>query len=183
MSDSASLSSRMARFNPFKRSKRTEDDEDDQGEEIDNETVAGGGHSALTADVTKHRLRVSDALRSFLSHEGLLEKDDSEGLIHLLDKPVAVPPQSVTDRSHPLSEYFISSSHNTYLMAHQLYGASSAAAYETTLKAGARCIEIDVWYVPLPQSKTHSLTCEGTTRTIRTSPKVRTDMIRLANYV
>ncbi|WP_223677177.1 phosphatidylinositol-specific phospholipase C domain-containing protein [Novilysobacter selenitireducens] len=30
-----------------------------------------------------------------------------------------------------MTEYFISSSHNTYLLANQLYGAASAQAYTT----------------------------------------------------
>ncbi|KAL2142040.1 hypothetical protein VTI28DRAFT_1610 [Corynascus sepedonium] len=152
MSESArsQLSSRMAKLNPFKAKSRREDDEDDVGEEIDGNSYAGGGHSALPIDTTQHPLRVSHALRSFLYHKGLLGDDDlgdslSPSLITLLNKPIVQPPAHILDRSHPLPEYFISSSHNTYLMAHQLFGASSAGAYETTLKAGARCIEIDAW--------------------------------------
>ncbi|KAI9870140.1 MAG: hypothetical protein M1823_008840, partial [Watsoniomyces obsoletus] len=30
-------------------------------------------------------------------------------------------------------------------MAHQLFGTSSATAYETALNAGSRCVEIDAW--------------------------------------
>ena len=60
-------------------------------------------------------------------------------------KPHIQVPSSITDRSRPLPEYFISSSHNTYLVAHQLYGSSTAIAYETALKTGARCVEIDAW--------------------------------------
>ncbi|KAG7285645.1 hypothetical protein NEMBOFW57_010274 [Staphylotrichum longicolle] len=135
----------MARLNPFKAKSRRDDDDDDedQGLEIDGNTVAGGGHSALPTDITQHHLRVSRALKSFLAHQGVLSEDDAQGLQALLDKPVISPPAHLFDRSHPLPEYFISSSHNTYLMAHQLFGTSSAGAYETTLRAGARCIEID----------------------------------------
>jgi phosphatidylinositol phospholipase C delta len=140
----------MSRLNPFKSRSRREEDEDDRGEEIDADTLAGGGHSALRTDITQHHLRVSHALRSFLIHKGVLgndNADDTEELRALLDKPISSPPAHLMDRSHPLSEYFISSSHNTYLMAHQLFGTSSAGAYETTLKAGARCVEIDAWWV------------------------------------
>ncbi|GAB1313731.1 hypothetical protein MFIFM68171_03941 [Madurella fahalii] len=154
MSDSVptGLSARMAKLNPFKSKPRRDEDDEDRGEEIDSNTVAGGGHSALPTDITQYHLRVSPALKSFLIHEGALTEgeieDGSEGLRALLDKPLTSPPAELIDRSHPLPEYYISSSHNTYLMAHQLYGTSSAGAYETTLKAGARCIEIDAWDNP-----------------------------------
>ncbi|KAM7187920.1 PLC-like phosphodiesterase, TIM beta/alpha-barrel-containing domain containing protein [Rhypophila sp. PSN 637] len=49
------------------------------------------------------------------------------------------------DLSHPISNYFISSSHNTYLEGNQLSGKSSAEAYRKVLRNGCRCIEIDVW--------------------------------------
>ncbi|KAK3693766.1 PLC-like phosphodiesterase [Podospora appendiculata] len=50
-----------------------------------------------------------------------------------------------TDLSHPISNYFISSSHNTYLEGNQLSSKSSAEAYRAVLQNGCRCIEIDVW--------------------------------------
>lgn len=52
-------------------------------------------------------------------------------------------PQSRFDR--PLNEYFISSSHNTYLLGRQVAGASSTEAYITALQQGCRCVEIDCW--------------------------------------
>lgn len=53
------------------------------------------------------------------------------------------PPKSRFDR--PLNEYFISSSHNTYLLGRQVAGASSTEAYITALTQGCRCVEIDCW--------------------------------------
>ncbi|KAK2764322.1 Phospholipase C [Arachnomyces sp. PD_36] len=52
-------------------------------------------------------------------------------------------PQSRFDR--PLNEYFISTSHNTYLLGRQVAGASSTEAYITALQQGCRCVEIDCW--------------------------------------
>ena len=45
----------------------------------------------------------------------------------------------------PLNEYFISTSHNTYLRGRQFAGDSSTEAYISALRRGCRCIEIDCW--------------------------------------
>lgn len=49
------------------------------------------------------------------------------------------------DTSFPISNYFVSSSHNTYLTGNQLYSKASTEAYKDVLCRGCRCIEIDVW--------------------------------------
>ncbi|KAH7026736.1 phosphatidylinositol-specific phospholipase C [Microdochium trichocladiopsis] len=144
------ITARLARLNPL--SKRRGDD-DDVGEAIDDSTVAGGGHGARHSNVTDTQLRVSSALRAFLVKQNVLSEADAQpgqtslspALRSLLERPHAIVPPELTDRSHPLPEYFISSSHNTYLMGHQLHGKSSATAYETALNTGSRCVEVDAW--------------------------------------
>ncbi|KAG9472415.1 hypothetical protein GDO78_019713 [Eleutherodactylus coqui] len=52
------------------------------------------------------------------------------------------------DMTQPLCHYFISSSHNTYLMEDQLRGHSSVEGYIRALKRGCRCVEVDTWDGP-----------------------------------
>ncbi|CAL1269521.1 unnamed protein product [Larinioides sclopetarius] len=57
-------------------------------------------------------------------------------------------PQHLTvcqDMTHPFPHYFISTSHNTYLLEDQLKGPSSIEGYSTALKMGCRCLKVDCW--------------------------------------
>ncbi|KAK7750442.1 hypothetical protein SLS62_007631 [Diatrype stigma] len=67
---------------------------------------------------------------------------DAERPVHFSEK----------DLTKPISNYFISSSHNTYLSGSQVTGRSSAEAYRRVLRKNCRCIEIDVWDPDSPSS-------------------------------
>ena len=146
----SNITSRLSKLNPFGRVKT---DEEELGDTIDGTSVAGGGHASRRTNLTKKELRVGQALKEFLVEKKVLSPADAgpdndvqvPALKALLDKSHINVPDYIKDRSHPLPEYFISSSHNTYLTAHQLYGSSKAVAYETALLTGARCVEIDAW--------------------------------------
>jgi Ca2+-binding EF-hand superfamily protein len=66
------------------------------------------------------------------------------------------------DDSYPLNDYFMASSHNTYLVGNQLSGAASVEAYVRCMQKGCRCIEVDCWDGPRGQAKaTHGGTLTG----------------------
>ncbi|KAK4229033.1 putative 1-phosphatidylinositol-4,5-bisphosphate phosphodiesterase [Podospora fimiseda] len=71
-------------------------------------------------------------------------------------KAVRRPRSNEIDVSKPISNYFISSSHNTYLDGNQLSSKSTADAYRAVLRSGCRCIEIDVWNGPISRNPSKS---------------------------
>lgn len=66
------------------------------------------------------------------------------------------------DDSLPLNDYFMASSHNTYLVGNQLAGSASVEGYVRCIQRGCRCIEIDCWDGPNNEPKaTHGMTLTG----------------------
>ena len=77
--------------------------------------------------------------RSALSMEGFTQFmmfNESQEIIDVAQKCTVYQ-----DMSHPLSHYWIASSHNTYLLGDQLTSQSSVDAYINALKEGCRCVE------------------------------------------
>ncbi|KAG5940371.1 hypothetical protein E4U59_002481 [Claviceps monticola] len=145
------MPTRILRYsNPVQYVAVTTHGEDDEYYEDD---LDSHGCRTRQAELLKQQLRVGKWLRRFLANNAVMTEDEAGARIDeltpalrgLLSKSHVHMPKSLLDRSRPLPEYYISSSHNTYLMAHQLYGSSSASAYETALKTGSRCVEIDAW--------------------------------------
>ncbi|XP_048050214.1 1-phosphatidylinositol 4,5-bisphosphate phosphodiesterase delta-4 [Megalobrama amblycephala] len=78
-----------------------------------------------------HLMTIDGFLMYLTSPEGSIFNPEWQGLFQ--------------DMSQPLAHYYISSSHNTYLMEDQLKGPSSVEAYIQALKRGCRCVEVDCW--------------------------------------
>jgi phosphatidylinositol phospholipase C, delta len=72
---------------------------------------------------------------------------DFDAFVHYMTSPAAeaLGPAPPVDLSWPLNNYFVSSSHNSYLVGNQLTSDSSTEAYREILLRGGRCVEIDVW--------------------------------------
>ncbi|XP_058015926.1 1-phosphatidylinositol 4,5-bisphosphate phosphodiesterase beta-3 [Ahaetulla prasina] len=98
------------------------------------------------------RAQVRQLIAKYESNQQFEQRDQMslEGFGRYLggEENTVVPPEKLDlsdDMTHPLSSYFINSSHNTYLTAGQLTGNSSVEMYRQVLLSGCRCIELDCW--------------------------------------
>ncbi|WEW55904.1 phosphatidylinositol phospholipase C [Emydomyces testavorans] len=114
-----------------------------QGEDVDNNKDYW--FSVFEKFVRRSRLR-SPSLPEPVSGTAALMNLDAFSSF-LMSPANSIYPAQVTPSKHelPLNDYFVSSSHNTYLLGRQVAGASSTEAYIAALQKGCRCVEIDCW--------------------------------------
>jgi phosphatidylinositol phospholipase C delta len=116
---------------------------DAQGEDVDSDRAYWEGVFAKFVRRSKSK---EQALQEALDGEvaRMNEAALTGYLISTFNVPLSpVPADFSLDR--PLHEYFISSSHNTYLLGRQVAGQSSVEAYISALNRGCRCVEVDCW--------------------------------------
>ncbi|XP_071494075.1 uncharacterized protein [Diadema antillarum] len=88
-------------------------------------------YEPVPENIENNRLGIDGLMRYVLSEEGDLFEHGHREVNQ--------------DMTRPLSEYYIASSHNTYLLGDQLMSQSSVDVYGLVLQAGCRCVELDCW--------------------------------------
>lgn len=115
---------------------------DTQGENVDADPAAW--EEKFLKFARRPRAKDNDARGSDGAVPRMTEQALAAYLTSTYNLPLSVQPAEYSlDR--PLNEYFISSSHNTYLLGRQYADVSSVEGYITALVKGCRSIEIDCW--------------------------------------
>ena len=112
--------------------------------------------SSMTIDDFRNFLQESQRITDKSEQDEILNSlnvDYDNNAISLLEFTIFLEKEPYLQNSdnvssyydHPLNQYFISSSHNTYLRGSQIGDGSTIESYIEVLQKGCRCVEVDVW--------------------------------------
>lgn len=108
--------------------------------------ATGLGLAAWTGFVrgTQQMALADDAVQrlhaKFAGDGPVVGRDGFASFLMSSDNP-ALEDDTMQDMTRPLAEYFISSSHNTYLVGNQFRGESTVEGYIRALQQGCRSVE------------------------------------------
>lgn len=124
-------------------------------------TAAGPASPVICSYPEKHSVAAGIAPSTALGMPAPLHFTLDDFSAFLLSADNAAFGDDRHDMTRPLSEYYISSSHNTYLVGHQLVGESTIEGYIRALSSGCRSVEVDIWDGEREPVITHGRTLTG----------------------